>query len=75
VRDAEQALLLSTRVGHPYQQALARNALGELWAALGHARAAREHFAAALELAVALENPYERARAHTGLAALSTTGV
>jgi len=70
VRDAEQALVLSTGVGHPYEQALARNALGELWAALGHARAAREHFVAALELAVALENPYERQRAHAGLATL-----
>jgi len=62
--------VLSTGVGHPYEQALARNALGELWAALGHARAAREHFVAALELAVALENPYERQRAHAGLATL-----
>ena len=74
VLDAERALVLSTGVGHPYEQALARNALGELWAALGHPRAAREHFAAALELAVALENPYERQRAHAGLAALRAAG-
>jgi hypothetical protein len=67
--------VLSGGVGHPYEQALASNALGELWAALGQARAAREHFAAALELAGVLENPYERERARAGLAALSPTGV
>jgi tetratricopeptide (TPR) repeat protein len=75
VREAEQALVLSAGVGHPYEQALASNALGELWAALGQARAAREHFAAALELAGVLENPYERERARAGLAALNPTGV
>lgn len=69
ILEAEQALLLSTGVGHPLQQALAGNALGELWSALGHARVARQHFATALELATALENPYEQERARAGLAA------
>ncbi|MDT4991538.1 MAG: hypothetical protein QOH97_1430 [Actinoplanes sp.] len=71
IREAEQALMLSTGVGHPYEQALASNALGELWAALGHARAARQHFAAALELAGTLRNPYEQERARAGLAGLT----
>jgi tetratricopeptide (TPR) repeat protein len=70
ILEAEQALLLSTGVGHPLQQAMAANALGELWSALGHARVARQHFTVALELAIALENPYERERAHAGLATI-----
>jgi tetratricopeptide (TPR) repeat protein len=70
ILEAEQALLLSTGVGHPLQQAMAANALGELWSALGHARVARQHFAVALELAIALANPYERERAHAGLATI-----
>jgi tetratricopeptide (TPR) repeat protein len=70
ILEAEQALLLSTGVGHPLQQVLAGNALGELWSALGHARVARQHFAKALELATELGNPYEKERARAGLAAV-----
>ena len=66
IREAEQALLLATGVGLAYQQAIASNALGELWSVLGHARAARQHFTVALRLA--LENPRERDRARAGLA-------
>jgi transcriptional regulator with XRE-family HTH domain/tetratricopeptide (TPR) repeat protein len=65
--DARAALALATAVGHPRQEMLARCALGELLGGRGDDEAAKEQFGAALELAVALGDPYERDRARAGL--------
>jgi tetratricopeptide (TPR) repeat protein/transcriptional regulator with XRE-family HTH domain len=65
--DARAALTLATGVGHPRQEMLARSALGELLAEQGADEAAKEQFGAALQLAVALGDPYERDRARAGL--------
>jgi hypothetical protein len=46
---------------------LARSTLGELFTELGRRDAAKEHFTAALGLAMSLGDPAERDRAHAGL--------
>jgi tetratricopeptide (TPR) repeat protein/transcriptional regulator with XRE-family HTH domain len=71
VRDARDAVTISTDAGHRRCQMIAHNALGELLLHTAEAAAARSHLATALEIATAVEDPYEQERARRQLALLA----
>ncbi|MCA2216760.1 ATP-binding protein [Jidongwangia harbinensis] len=71
LRDARDAVTISTDAGHRRCQMIAHNRLGELLSHTSDLETARRHARTALEIAVAVEDPYEQERARRNLTRLT----